>query len=65
MCPYLCLPHMCVVGYEVCHRPTFSLIGLHSIVCKCKLFYFNQYNVRIYIEDPQFCGHVLFYTLFP
>jgi hypothetical protein len=45
---------MYVVGYKVYHHSLFLLIHLHSIGCKHKLFNFNQYNLRIYIEDQQF-----------
>jgi hypothetical protein len=41
--------HMYAVGYEVYHYPSFLLVGLHSIGCKCKLINFNQYDLRIYI----------------
>jgi hypothetical protein len=44
ICPNMCLPH---VGYEVYHHPPFSLIGLHSIACKCKLINFNHHNFRV------------------
>jgi hypothetical protein len=38
---------MYAVGNKVYHHPPFLLIGLYSIVCKCKLINFNQYNLRV------------------
>jgi hypothetical protein len=41
-------------GYEVYHHPPLLLIGNHSIGSKRKLINLNQYNLRVYVQDPHF-----------
>jgi hypothetical protein len=50
----ICAFHMYTVGCEVYYHPSLLLIGLHTIVCKCTLINFNQYNLKVYTYDPHF-----------
>jgi hypothetical protein len=53
ICPDVGL-HVFAAGYKVYHHLPLLLVGLHGIGRKCKLINVNQYNLRIYIYNPNF-----------
>jgi hypothetical protein len=59
----ICAFHMYTVGCEVYYHPSLLLIGLHTIVSKCKLINFNQYNLKVYTYDPHFWPRIAVYLL--